>query len=130
MTKCTEKPNKIRFYRLIDQTSGCEVASHVIRADSPISRGIGLLCRTTLAQDEGIWLTKTKSIHTFGMQFVIDVLFINTNLRCIDIINRVRPWRVAIGPSETAHTIELKHNIKTAQQVNIGDQMAFIPVED
>jgi uncharacterized membrane protein (UPF0127 family) len=64
-------------------------------ADRPHTRLRGLLGRRQLLAGEGLLLRPAPSIHTWFMRFDIDVVFMDTDLRVLDVISSLRPWRIA-----------------------------------
>src|SRR5215213_268553 len=70
-------------------------------------RCIGLLNRSSLAVDEGLMLIPGGSVHTFGMRFAIDLIFLDGQFKVLKIAPRVRPWRAAIAPRGTRYVLEL-----------------------
>lgn len=87
--------------------NGICVASRVRTAASFASRCIGLLNRRYLPDDEGLLLRPGGSIHTLGMRFGIDVLFLDDEMRILKIVRRLRPWRLAIAPRGTSSVLEI-----------------------
>jgi uncharacterized membrane protein (UPF0127 family) len=64
-------------------------------ADSIFTRAKGLLGRSNLGPDEGLLLRPANSVHTAFMRFPIDVVFLDRDLKVIDVVEAVRPWRLA-----------------------------------
>lgn len=46
-------------------------------ADTSEKRRTGLLRHAGLAPGEGLWIIPCEAVHTFGMKFAIDVLFLS-----------------------------------------------------
>ncbi len=46
-------------------------------ADSSEKRRTGLLKHTELKSGDGLWIVPCEGVHTFGMKFAIDVLFLS-----------------------------------------------------
>lgn len=68
----------------------------LLSARSFTARLCGLLGRSGLDADAGLYLPGCRSIHTFGMSYAIDVLFVD---RCGHVLKRIdalSPWRIAI----------------------------------
>jgi uncharacterized membrane protein (UPF0127 family) len=63
-------------------------------ARSFAARAVGLLGKTRLADDEGLWLGRCSAIHTFGMRMAIDVVFIDRHSQVVGVAT-VKPWRWA-----------------------------------
>ena len=67
----------------------CEVAR------SPVARMRGLLGRDGLEPGEGMLFPGTGSIHMFFMRFPIDAVFCDRELRVLEIVSGLKPWRTA-----------------------------------
>ena len=64
-------------------------------ASSFASRFRGLMGSAQLPPGTGLLLPGTSSVHTHFMRFPIDVLFLDSELRIVLIVNALRPWRFA-----------------------------------
>jgi hypothetical protein len=60
-----------------------------------------------LRPGEALWLEPCGSIHTWGMRYSIDVVFLSRDFRVLAIWRDVRPWRIAWAPRGTHSAIEL-----------------------
>lgn len=58
-------------------------------------RAIGLLGRRALAADEALLIRPCSSIHTFGMRFAIDVVFLDRAGVVLALHPALPPWRTA-----------------------------------
>jgi uncharacterized membrane protein (UPF0127 family) len=73
------------------------VLPHVMKTSSVIERMQGLLFRDPLKEDEGLLIKPCSSIHTIGMQYDIDVVFLRKDLTIKKIYRHVKPWRYAMS---------------------------------
>lgn len=96
----------MKTYQLRTATGRC-IARNVHMACSFQSRCLGLLRHSTLPKDEGLLLVPGGSIHTLGMRFPIDVVFLNRQMRILDLAEQVRPWRIRVAPRDTRRVLEL-----------------------
>lgn len=71
-------------------------------------RWIGLIGQAMPDAREGLLLVPGGSIHTFGMRFPIDAVFLDHQLRVIGLRESLLPWRVAIAPAGTRLVLELR----------------------
>ena len=93
-------------------------------ADSGVKRNKGLLGRKGLAPGEGLWIMPCESVHTFGMQFSIDLVYLDRKLRIRKVCNNVAPWRISACLS--AHSvIELPSGTVVATRSTSGDTLEF-----
>ncbi len=91
-------------------------------ADTSRKRTVGLLKHDSLPPGEGLLITPCEAIHTFGMKFPIDVVFISRARRVL----KVRPALVRrrIAVCLRAHSV-LELPAGTAQETGTvaGDQL-------
>jgi len=58
------------------------------------SRLLGLAALPPLAPAHGLWLPGTRSVHTAGMRFALDLLWCDGRGRVVRVDEAVGPWRV------------------------------------
>lgn len=87
--------------------SGVSIArarmAHSFRA-----RWRGLMGESTMDLQEGLLLVPGTSIHTVGLRFPIDAVFLDRQLRVIGLIEDIPPWRVVFAPASTRMVLELR----------------------
>ncbi|MGB8479440.1 MAG: DUF192 domain-containing protein [Acidobacteriaceae bacterium] len=102
------------------------LADQVEVADRGAKRRKGLLGRDRLGPEEGLWIVPCESVHTFGMRFPIDLVYVDRKLRVRKVRSGVPPWRMSACLS--AHSvIELASGAAFASKTQIGDQLEFSP---
>jgi uncharacterized protein len=89
--------------------------------DSP-TRNRGLLGRSGLADDRALILAPCSSIHTFFMQFAIDVAFVDRDGVVLRIRKALGPWRLQIAFRAFA-VIELASGRLDRSDTRIGDRV-------
>lgn len=102
-------------------TTGRIIAGRVYVARGFWDRGLGLLARPVLRPGEALWLDPCGSIHTWGMRYPIDVLFLNEEQRVLRILRNLRPWRLGWAPHGTRSAVELPAG--GADEVREGDRL-------
>jgi uncharacterized membrane protein (UPF0127 family) len=114
--------------QILNRTRNTELANKAEVAGSGAKRTKGLLGRKGLAPGEGMWIVPCEAVHTFGMQFPIDLVYIDRKYRVKKVKNAVSPWR--ISACFTAHSIlELPVGAIRDSQTSPGDLLELIPVE-
>ena len=99
------------------------LATTVRKADSFLTRLVGLLQRRALGPEEALWLIPSKGIHTIGMKFPIDVVFLDKNSIVLKTISNLAPYRIT-GVQLRAHSIvELPKGTLNKSRTEIGDQL-------
>jgi uncharacterized membrane protein (UPF0127 family) len=93
-------------------------------ADSGPKRNKGLLGRKQLSPGEGLWILPCESVHTFGMQFSIDLVYLDKKHRIRKVRGGVPPWRISACLS--AHSvIELPSGTIRTTGTRKGDTLEF-----
>ncbi len=84
----------------------CCLLSRVQVAERFGERLRGLLGRTGLPPGEGLRIPQCGSIHTVGMRFAIDVLFLDRQDRVVRLCPAVPPWRLVCGGRGATQVVE------------------------
>jgi uncharacterized protein len=112
--------------KISNVTRMTELACRAVVADSSATRRKGLLGRPGLAEGEGLWIVPCEAVHTFRMQFALDLVFVDRKLRVKKVKSNVPPWRVAACLS--AHSvIELAAGTILRTKTQAGDCLACTP---
>ncbi|NIO63679.1 MAG: pilus assembly protein, partial [Gammaproteobacteria bacterium] len=59
-----------------------------------------------LLHDHALLITSCSSIHTFFMQYPIDLAFLNNNWQIKKLVHALKPFRIAWGPG-TSMVLEM-----------------------
>lgn len=98
-------------------------------ADTSKTRKIGLLNHNGLATGEGLWITPCEGVHTIGMKFPIDVLYLDKKRKVLKIRAAMPRWR--ISACLFAHSVlELPSGTAAASGTKRGDQLEFERYDD
>jgi uncharacterized membrane protein (UPF0127 family) len=114
---------------MIRDTRGHVVCESCRVADNPPMRMRGLLGRRDLPAGEGLLLRPAPSIHTWFMRFPIDVLFLDADLRVLDVIPELGPWRVAARRGARA-VLELASGEASRRGLRPGDPLELVACGD
>jgi uncharacterized membrane protein (UPF0127 family) len=107
-------------------TRNTQLATRMEVADTSPKRNKGLLGRKGLAPGEGLWIIPCESIHTFFMQFPIDLVYLDRENRIKKLKNAVPPWR--LSACFFAHSVlELPAGAIRNSQTHPGDSLDFSP---
>lgn len=63
-------------------------------ARDPLARLLGLAGLRTLPTDAGLLLERTRSVHTLGMRFALDLVWLDAAGAVVRVDRGVPPWRV------------------------------------
>jgi hypothetical protein len=93
-------------------------------ADTSKKRRSGLLKLTGLPEGGGLWISPCEAIHTIGMKFPIDVLFLDRSKKVVKVRKEMGSGRLAV--CLRAHSVlELPTGTSAATQTVPGDQLQF-----
>ena len=84
-----------RTCSLVNVRTGAVIASVVEPALDSARRRKGLLGRDGLEDNHALILAPCGAIHTIGMRFPIDVLFVAADGSVVKIVEQLRTWRIA-----------------------------------
>ena len=108
--------------RISNLTRQVELASRVEVAGHGAKRRKGLLGRDRLPAGEGLWIVPCEAVHTFGMRFAIDLVYLDRRMRVKKVKSNVPPWRLSACLS--AHSvIELASGTICSTQTKAGDML-------
>jgi len=96
-------------------------------ADSPLSRLRGLLGKMTLRSDEGLWIVPSRGIHTIGLMFPIDVIYLDSDLKVLYVVENLGPLRISPLRLRCASVLELPARSVFASGTQVGDQLMIGP---
>lgn len=95
----------------------------VARADTLLMRLKGLLGRIGMKPDEGIWLNPSHGIHTIGMLFAIDLVYLDSSNRVICLVEHLGPFRISPIRIKCASILELHSRTIFSSNTKIGDEL-------
>ena len=111
--------------QVVNQTRGLVLADRAELADSFVRRLCGLLGRPGLLPGQGLLLTRCSSIHTLGMQFPIDVLYLDPAGRVLAHVPALAPGR--LGPWVRGARSILELPAGAARGTEPGDLLIMAP---
>ena len=110
--------------RIVNRTSGILVADRAEIANTNTKRIRGLLERSYIRAREGLWIVPCGSVHTVGMKFPIDVLFIDHAGQVV-LIATLKPGCKHLSHERAYSVLELAPGEAAARGIELGDVLAF-----
>jgi len=91
-------------------------------ADTSAKRRTGLLKHTSLEPGDGLWIVPCEAVHSFGMKFTIDVIYLDRKRKVKKVRSEMVPRR--ISGCLTAHSVlELPAGTIARTGTQAGDQV-------
>jgi uncharacterized membrane protein (UPF0127 family) len=111
---------------LVNAQTGAVIAGTLEIARTSAARRRGLLGREGLPPGAAFLITRCNAIHTIGMQFAIDVAFVDSQGCVKKIVRSLPPRRFAIAPRAWV-TIELAAGELQPGELHVGDRLYLAP---
>ncbi len=107
---------------------GTVLADAAEAADTSVKRRTGLLKHSKLDPGAGLWIAPCESVHSFGMKFAIDLVYLDRKKKVRKVRKNMVPWRMSA--CLTAHSVlELPVGVIEASGTKRGDQLEFEKLE-
>ena len=118
----TENSDRIFVYNKTRETF---VATEASVADGYFSRLVGLLGKTRrwARPGRGLWIVPSHGVHTIGMLFTIDVVFLDRAKRVVHLEEHVRPFRVSSISLKAHSVLELPPHTIFRTGTRVGDHL-------
>ena len=108
--------------RIRNLTRNTVLADSADVADTSSKRRTGLLKHERFERGQGLWIVPCEGVHTFGMKFPIDVLYLNRKRKVLKVRENMAARRMSM--CLLAHSvIELPAGTATATGTVKGDQL-------
>jgi uncharacterized membrane protein (UPF0127 family) len=107
---------------LVNATKKTVVSDNCHFANTVLKRVVGLLNRGKFDKGEGLLLDRCYGIHTFGMRFPIDVLFLDKDLCVIRAVKSLSPYRTCVV-KKSVYVLEVPVGALDASRTGEGDQI-------
>jgi len=106
-------------------TRDCHLGNAIRIADGFVLRLKGLLLMDSLAPGEGLWISPCNSIHSFGMRFVFDALFLGPGMQVVGRYERFRRNRISRVIWNARGVLELPAGTIERTGTEVGDEIRF-----
>jgi len=114
-----------RQFYVYNKTRETFVATETIVAADYFRRLIGLLGKTKrwAKSGRGLWIIPSRGVHTIGMLFPIDLVYLNKNKEVVHLEEHVRPFRISKVSLKTNSVLELPAHTIYLSGTKVGDQL-------
>ena len=109
--------------QMIDlRVPGTRTRLRVRTAASWASRTFAMLNTRELRDPCGLWVKPCRTIHTFGLRFAVDVIFLRADGVVTKVVSGMKPWRMT-RCKEARTVLELRAGL--ARRLNIAPGVAL-----
>jgi len=108
-----------------NQTRQAFLATALAVADTHWTRLRGLLGlrSSDFRNGSGLWIVPCHGVHTLGMGFPIDVVYLDRVMTVIHIQHDLQPWRFAPVRTQAASVLELPCRTAAETRTAVGDRI-------
>ncbi len=109
--------------RLRERGTGRVLADRVEIARGLVARYVGLLTRSSVPPDEGLWFEHCHAVHTLGMRATVDLVFVDAQARVLRCDAGVGPGRPMVSCPQADAVIEMGSGFLARSALSIGDTL-------
>lgn len=108
-----------------NKTKETFVATEATVADSYFPRLIGLLGKTKrwAQHGKGLWIVPSRGVHTLGMLFPIDLIFLSKDKEVVHLEEYVRPFRISKVSLKAMSVLEVPAHTIYRSRTQVGDKL-------
>ena len=117
-----QRQSKVYVY---NRTREAFIATEAAVADSYVRRLVGLLGKTKrwARVGTGLWIVPSRGVHTIGMMFPIDLVFLSKDKAVVHVEEYVRPFRISRVSLKASSVLELPPHTIYRTGTRVGDQL-------
>ena len=97
----------------------------IIRADTWTTRLVGLLSVSSLSDAEAMLFEPGGGIHTVGMRFAIDVVYLDKDNKVLKIVAAMKPMRFPLAAKGTKAVLELSSGNANRTGIYLDQTLVF-----
>jgi uncharacterized membrane protein (UPF0127 family) len=119
-----------RTYCVYNQTRECFLSLDVTAADTIFSRLRGFIGRLKLKSDEGIWVVPSRGVHTLGLLFPLDLIYLDEHYRVVHLVEYFPSFRIAPLKPQAESVLELPTHTIYSSHTQPGDQLVICAADE
>jgi len=115
--------------RVTNADRGVLLGTHVRLADRWWPRLRGFLGHSAPETGEGLLLSPCQAVHTYGMRFSLDIVFLDRDGIVVALYERLAPGSRTKMEVRARHALELPEGTIQATGTASGDHIAWVPAD-
>ncbi len=122
--------NYSRYVYVYNKTRETFVATEAVVADNYFRRLVGLLGKTKrwAKLGRGLWIIPSRGVHSIGMLFPIDLVFLNRDKRVVHVEEHFRPFRISKVSLKATSVLELPAHTIYRTGTQVGDTLEITSI--
>jgi len=102
------------------------VLNNVMIAGNFFDKLFGLIFKKRLKNGEGLLIENCRSIHTFGMRYRIDAVYLNGDNMVLAIFQDIKPFRVTPLIKNASKVLEVRSKTIKHASLKVNDLVLFV----
>jgi uncharacterized membrane protein (UPF0127 family) len=111
--------------KVVNLTNRTELADNVSKADTFYKRLKGLMFTKSLPAGHGLLIQPCQSIHTFFMNYSIDVLYLSKDFEIVGLDETLKPAKVGKYQKRAYSVLELPAGTILKTETKIGNYLTI-----
>ncbi|MEH7436345.1 DUF192 domain-containing protein [Neobacillus drentensis] len=111
--------------KVVNLSNGAELANNLSTADTFFKRLKGLMFSKSLPAGHGLLIQPCQSIHTFFMNYSIDVLYLSEDFEIVGLDETVKPATVGKYHKRAKLVLELPAGMIQKTETKIGNYLTI-----
>lgn len=118
-------------FRVFNSNKAQLLASDLEVAETSWDRMRGLLGRKAdeFTFGKGLWIAPSQGVHTIGMSFPIDVIYLDAKNRVVHLCHNLAPNRIAALKAKARSVIELPAGVLAQTHTSVGDILEISEIQ-
>ncbi|HJV16041.1 MAG TPA: DUF192 domain-containing protein [Bacillales bacterium] len=109
-----------KVLKVVNLSNGTELANFVANADTFFKRLKGLMFTKSLSAGHGLHIQPCRSIHTYFMNYEIDVLYLSDQFEIVGMDEKMKPASVGKYQKKAFSVLELPAGTISRTETKIG----------
>jgi uncharacterized protein len=112
--------------RVVNLSTDTEIANKITKAHSFFKRLKGLMFTKSLPEGHGLHIQPCRSIHTYFMNYSIDVLYLNKDFEIVGLEEKLEPSRVGKVNKMGYSVLELPAGTIQKTETKVGNTIKIL----
>jgi uncharacterized protein len=88
----------------------------------------GLIGKPEPGPGEAVWIAPCRQVHTFGMSYAIDVVYVDDGQRVLR-VQTLRPWRIGSLQLKSAGVLEMRAGEALRLGIEAGTSLSLLGLD-
>jgi len=108
---------------IFNETQNLNLPYYISGATSILTRITGLLGTSPSKERRGLFIAPCTGVHTFGMRYPLDVVFLDSEGKVLRIARHLAPNRISGGTASSRAVLEFASGILPEGEIRLGDKL-------